>query len=293
MFLLQVLLNGFVVMIQVLLLAAGLYLIYRVSRLIHIGLAGTVVASAYAFYALSTAGVPFWLSFLGGLVAAVFLGLIGFYLLRSFADREQELVGLLVSLSLLTILESVLAMLFGSEGRFLISGVLPIYSFGPLYLTQVGFWSIVIGFCIVLIAFFVLYALPVGRVLRAVQQHRYTAILIGIREKTVQAGAFVVASLFAGLIGMLLGMNNAITPLSGLNLVLLAFIALFVGGLHDFRGTVVASVLIVLIPECLTAFQYGDFSISASWKMVLVFVLAFILLLFRPRGLFAHFLRQS
>lgn len=97
----------------------------------------------------------------------------------------------------------------------------------------------------------------------------------------------------AGVVGILSGLNNAVTPGTGFYPVITAFIALLVGGLSDFRGTVVATFLLVLIPELVIALGGNVVNVSVTWKMVLVFVLALILLLIRPNGLFSALNRKS
>jgi len=88
-------------------------------------------------------------------------------------------------------------------------------------------------------------------------------------------------------------MNNAISPTLGTNPVILAFIAFLVGGVTDFRGTIVATLMVVIIPELLTSLTLGPVSIGSSWKMVIVFIIAITILMIRPNGLFAKNIRKS
>ena len=293
MLILQILLNSVVTSTQVLLVAAGLYLTYRVARIVNIMLAGILVVAPYTFYAFVQAGAPAWAGVIGGLGGALGAGLVNFMLLREYAVKRQPLLGLLVGATAWIGIESFLGILFGSDGKFLIQGVLPTLHWGGLQVTWIGLWSLLIGLAVVAIALFVLYLLPVGRVIRAVKQHPECATVIGIREKRVQAVVFLVSAFLAGIVGLLVGMNNALTPSAATPLILTAFIALLVGGVHDFRGTVVAVFLLVLIPEMMISFPWEHFSPSNSWKMVILFVLALMLLAVRPQGIFAQSLRRS
>jgi len=74
-------------------------------------------------------------------------------------------------------------------------------------------------------------------------------------------------------------------PGAGFNIVVLAFIALLVGGVHSLKGTIVAAYLVVLIPELVVGLSSGSYSVSLSWKMVIVFIVAAILLTWKPNGL--------
>lgn len=289
----QVLLNSSVISVQVLLLAAGLYLIYMVSQVYHIALASMMVWGAYSFHWLQMAGLPVAWSLLLGTLSAGLAGAGSYFLLKPFIQRKQGLLALLFSIALWLAMQSAVAIAFGSEGIFLTEGVLPTYDFFGLNITQVGFWSLIVGLGTVLLSAFVLFLMPVGRSLRAVRQHGEAANVVGIKEQRVQIWTYAVASGMAGLIGILTAMNTVLTPYAGNDLIIIAFIALLVGGVHDFRGTVVATLLLVLIPQFILAADFGSFSIGSSWEMVIIFIFALLLLLFRPHGLFTQFTRKS
>lgn len=292
MFFVQILTNSLVTGTQVLLLAAGLYLIHAVAKMYHIALAGIMVGGAYAYYSF-VQFVPPVLAFLFGIGAAVLLGMISFGILKSLVRKKQHLLALLVSVSMWLLLESAFAIIFGSEGRFLIDGVLPTYNFFSITVTQVGFWTLMIGAGIAVGTYVVLHLLPMGRTVRAVAQHPECASLIGIRETKVQMLVFAAAAGIAGLIGIFTAMNSAVTPSMGSDLIIMAFSAVLVGGVHDFKGTILASYLLVLIPEFMVSGNFGAVSFSNSWKMVFTFLIALVLLLLHPQGLLSISVRKS
>lgn len=293
MYLLQILLTSLVTGTQVLLLAAGLYLIYTVSRSFHIALGAITMTGAYGYYAFAQMGLPWWICFLAGLLVAAVFGIISFLILYVFVRKGQALLALLMSMSFGVVIESAIGMIFGPQGRFLVGDVLPTFDFFGLHVTQVGVWTILIGLIIAVAAYVYLYLLPYGRVIRAIAQHRECASLVGIKEKRVQFLVFLFVGVLAGIIGILTGINGAITPLAGLNPIIMAFIALLVGGVTDFRGTVAASYLLVLVPEMIIAGTYNGFSFTASWKLVFVFLIALISLSVKPNGLFSSVTRKS
>ncbi len=292
MFVFQILLNSLVTSTQVLLLAAGLYLVYAVARFQHIALGAIATASAYAFLsAQSLTGAP-WLSFIIGMAVSGLLSYLSFFVLRKYIDHSQDLLALLVSLTLGVCLESIIGIAYGPEGRFLVPEVLPVYQLAGLHLTQVGLWTIAIGLFVALLTYIALHLLPLGRLVRAISQHRECATIMGINTQHIRRLVFVVAGILVGIVGMLSGLNNAVTPTSGLLPIITAFIALMVGGVTDFRGTAVATFILVLLPELIVSLQIGGLTISVSWKMVIVFLLALCLLMIRPRGLF-HSLNRN
>jgi len=116
---------------------------------------------------------------------------------------------------------------------------------------------------------------------------------MGIDEQKVRQLIYLIAGLLTGAVGILSGMNNAVSPGAGLQPTITAFIALLVGGVGDFRGTVIASYMLVLIPEMIVSLGGGEVNFSVTWKMVFVFLLALFLLMIRPNGLFSSSNRQS
>lgn len=293
MFALQVILNALVGSTQVLILASGFYLIYMVARIHHVAIAAAMVSGAYVSYSLLQADFPLWGALvLGCLFAGTFNGLMYFFL-RSFVLKKQDLLALIASLAMMVGTESVLTMIYGSQGRFLSPSVLPVYKFGELQLTQVGVWTLGVGVILMLVSAFVIYSMPIGRTLRAVQQHAACATLVGIKERRVQFWVFFVSGAMAALVGVLTAMNTTLVPTSGMTPIVMAFVAVLVGGSTDYRGTVVASFLIVLIPELLISLNVGGLELGSSWKMLLVFILAVALLLWRPNGLFIRKARRA
>lgn len=290
MLLLQVLLNSLVTGTQVLLLAAGLYLIYAVARCYHIALGAIATASAYAFLSLYEVGVPFLGAFLLALLFGGLIGFLSFFVLKKYIDAQQDLLALLASLTLGVAMEAVMGIVYGPGGRFLSESVLATYHLGELYLTQVGVFTIILGVISAITAYVFLYLLPWGRLIRAVSQHRECASIMGINANKIRVVIFFAVGVVAAGVGILTGLNTAVTPAAGLHPVITAFVALLVGGVTDFKGTVIAAYLLVLIPELIVTMSGG---FSETWKLVFMFLLALGLLLMRPQGLFAKLNRET
>ncbi len=292
MFVLQILLNSLVSGTQVLLLAAALYLIYSVCRVYHIGLSGILVSGAYLSYFF----IPF-LGIIGGVVSGIIgsaiLGFLHYRLLLPFLQEKKELLALLVSIALWLLHQAVLALSFGSGGKFLFDDVLKTYNFGGIFLTEVGVYTLLLGIgCTV--TFWTLFQMfPFGLAVRAIAQHPECASLMGIKVQRVQRFIFLIAGALSGCIGILTGMNNGISPTAGSDPVILAFVALLVGGVHSFRGMVLASYLFVLLPEIFISFSVGGFNFSEAWRLVIVFLFAFFILLLKPKGLFHISVRKT
>ncbi len=292
-FFLQILANSLVLGTQILFLAISLYLIKAVSKIEHVALGAIGTAVAYGFYYGSTISSNFIIPALISILTAIFLGLCSYYLLEKFYKNKETLLALLVSLSFGIGLESLLAIIFSSQSQNIIPGVLPIVSLGNIKFTLPGVYTLLIGAGLSLITFLILSKTPLGRVLRSISENQSLVSSLGVNQIRIRKMVYIGASLIAGCVGILLAMNSSLTPTLGFNYIMIAFIALFVGGSKDIKGTILASYILILIPEFLINYSPNALQFTSSYRMFFIFVIALILLSFKPQGLFSKNIRQS
>ena len=286
----QILIYSFVTGTQVLLLALALFLVYAVSKVQNLALGAIGAGIAYALYLGFS--MHFSIPIIVGitLLVTVILGIFNFLLNEPLTRKQEYLFALLTSFSFAIVLESLISIIFGTDGKSIVSGILPVYEFGAFQITVPGLITVCFGVVISLLSFFFVRYTSWGRMLRAIAENSFSAESSGMNSRKVRFFVYILASFMAGAIGILAGLNTALTPTMGFQLIIMAFIAFLVGGVSDIKGTIVASYLVVLIPE----FIIGSLSgVSLNWKMVLVFIVAFILLALRPKGLFVSESRKS
>ncbi len=290
---LQIGLNSLIEAMQVCLLAACFLLIHNVSRVLNLGLAAAFLVGGYGYYAglqiFDGALGAFFTAFLGLLLLTV----INLSLLRPFIAKGLDLMGLLVGVGLWFIVQELYSMIYGAQGHSLVEGVLPTVHVGELVLPVTAVRTLVVTFVLAILSALVFLKTPLGRSLRALKQHSGVSAQLGVSERRLQAGAFFVALLVAGLMGIFTGMNEAITPTYAHSMIVSGFLAFLVGGGKDIRGVVLAALLLVLVPSFIVAAPWGDLNISQTWREVLVFILAAGLLLLKPQGLLTVRTRTS
>lgn len=289
MFFLQILLNSIVLGTQILLIAVPLYLVYSVSRIFHLAIGAISTATAYSFYLVFKGQESFFLAGLMSLAVGILFAIISYYLLEKYIERKQYLFALLVSFSAGVAIEALIAIFFGSDGKSILEGILPVYHFLGLNLTLPGLVTIIVGILAFCSMSLVLKKSPLGRTFRSLSENSVSAEAQGINSHRIRFIAYLIAILMAGFIGIMHGLNTALTPMMGFHTVIMAFIAFLIGGTTNITGTFIASYLVALIPQIIVSFT--DF--SASWKMVFVFVLAAFMLIIWPKGLFYSSERNS
>lgn len=290
MFLLSVTLQELVWGTQILLLAVSLYLVVTASRIFHPAIGAIGAVSAYAIYWGLAASWPVWTAIFFGAAAAIAVGFLSSLLLEPFAERQQPLLGLLASFALGVALEAALGIIFGSDGKSLYSGILPVVSVFGAQIDLPGVFTIGLGILIALFAWAAVHLTAVGRLFRGIAENPSLILSLGVNETTVRRIACSLAALIAAAVVALAGWHTALTPTMGFQLTVAAFIALLVGGVNDLRGTVAASYILALIPGLIIAFSEN---LSQNWRMVFVFLTAAALIGLRPHGLFGKMRREA
>jgi branched-chain amino acid transport system permease protein len=121
-----------------------------------------------------------------------------------------------------------------------------------------------------------------GKLMRATAQDRSAAALMGINTDRIYALTWAVGITCVGAAGVLLAPIYAVYPTAGLQFVLIAYIAVVLGGLGDMTGALIAA-LIVAAVEII-----GSYTIGTAWKEVLYLLLFIAILIVRPAGLFGQ-----
>jgi branched-subunit amino acid ABC-type transport system permease component len=290
----QILVNSSVTTMQVLLLSAALYLVYTVSGVFAVHLGALIITSAYLYYTFAILlAWPSILAWLAAILGSILFSVLIYFLLRPLIKEGSDQLSLLLSIALMLSIETVLEMVFGSSPQYLIPGVLDQVYFGAYRITEPGLWTLLSGTGLLAFLAIVLHSTPLGRKVRALNQHVPASESLHLNTQKVQITIYIFAGIIAAAVGILLGMNNAITPHGGTTLILSAFIALIVGGVKSYKGVVLATLLIILSSKLLTGLPLGSVNISTTWENAILFLLALLALLIKPQGLLSFQTRQS
>jgi branched-chain amino acid transport system permease protein len=127
-----------------------------------------------------------------------------------------------------------------------------------------------------------------GLAIRAIEEKRDIAALMGIPVDRIISLVFFGASAMAGLAGVAVGLTYAsISPFMGETLELKAFTIIILGGMGSIGGTVVASVAVAALETLAVVVNLS------AYQDLAVFVLVLVLLMVRPQGLFGRLQREA
>ena len=263
-FLLEQVVNGLVLGGYYLLIALGLSLIFSVG--------GVVNLAHGAFYALG-AYVSLEIAKHTGFGPAVVLspvavGGLGIlferFLLRRFYTSDP-ILSLLVTFGLAMVAEQLIRMLWGAAP---LSASMPPGFKGQLMLGDFMFSRYRL----------LLHKTSFGRVVRAGIQRPDMVAALGIRLQPYMTVIVVLGVGMAALGGALFAPITIVHPAMGAEIITVAFVVVVIGGLGSFWGVVLAALLVGVVRGI--TIHFAPAAGEAS-----MYVLMFLVLMFRPRGL--------
>lgn len=295
--LIAILFDGAIYASWLFLVAAGLTIIYGVMRVLNMAHGSFYAIGAYSaaslvgWYFSGNPGNPYlsYLLLLGcALVAGTLVGVVIERGLLRFLIGKDEILMLIVTYALLLILEDVTKLVWG---------VNPYFAYQPYRLlgqVEVGaglrfatydFALIAASVMIGLAAWFVLNRTNKGRLLRAVIHDREIAIAMGVNVSAMFAVTFAIGAVLGALAGSLTAPLISVTPGIGVEVIVLAFAVVVVGGLGSIGGAAVGAVLVGLT-------RSAAVHLAPEMELFVIYGVMFLVLAFRPQGLFGQTLAR-
>lgn len=271
------------------LIAGGLSLIYGVMRIVN--LAHGHLFALGAFMTASAVGSWFagsesnWLYLLlpaGAVLCALVGAVIEPTLLRRFYKRPEE-YQLLVTFGLLMILEDAMRFVWGpyplsASVLFEKTGHIAV---GEFIYPKYNLIVIGIGFAAALFLWAFIYRTRFGVVLRATSQDMRRAAALGINVNLVYVEAFTIGCFMAGLGGAIIVPSQSAVLGMGVDALVLAFIVVVVGGLGSLEGAFAGALIVGVVREI-------GISVFPELELAILYLIAAIVLLIRPAGLFGR-----
>jgi branched-chain amino acid transport system permease protein len=280
---LQSTVNGLRLGLLLALASIGLSLIYGTTGISNFAHAEQVTLGGMLGYGfINVMGLPI---IIGGILVVIVAAFTGWFqdrvLWQPLRRRGLGLTQLMiVTIGLSLAMQYSFQFFVGAATKRVVVEAPTIRTFGPVTITQTSLWAMAI--CIVMIALvgYALLRTRVGRATRAVSDNPALAQASGIDTDKVIRLVWTVAMGLAGLSGLLYALVvNGIKWDTGLQILLLLFAAVTLGGLGTAFGALVGSLVIGLVVELSPLVIPGDFKYAAALLILI------LLLLVRPQGL--------
>ena len=291
------LLNGLAGASSLFLVAAGLSLIFGVTRIVNFAHGSLYMVGLYAAYSLADMLAPWgdgWAFWLAIPLAALGVGLLGavveIVLLRRIY-RAPELFQLLATFALVLVIKDAVLWLCGPDELLgprapgLAGAVQILGRVFPSY----DLFLIAAGPCVLGVMWLLLHRTRFGVLVRAATQDREMVAALGVRQAWLFTAVFALGALLAGLGGALqLPREPAMLELD-LQTIGAVFVVVVVGGMGSLVGAYLAALLVALVKSvCIWLGVVEIAGVAVAFPqltLVADFVVMAVVLVLRPWGL--------
>ena len=288
--LIAILIDGLVYASWLFLVAVGLTLVGGVMRILNVA-----HGALYAFGAYCTATLLAWwyaaklpplgslsMMLLAALAVGIVLGLLLERGMLRFVYDRDEVVIVLITFAAFLILEDLLMLIWGTsalpayepysllgrtEIRSLVFSNYDLALIGVAALVTVALW-------------FGLTQTRAGKLLRAVIHDRDMAQIVGINVVRYTTVTFVIGCFFGALGGALTAPMISIQPGIGVEVIVIAFAVVVIGGLGSIPGALLGSLLVGLS-------RAASVHLAPQFEVFVIYLVMTVVLAVRKEGLFA------
>ena len=273
------------------LLSIGLTVVFGVLRVLNISHGGIYALGAYmgTWLALLVLGEKFspWMTYPALILGALFIGFtVGPIIERVFLRRiygADMHIQLLLTFSILLILDDGMKLIWGMEPIFVSEPYSLLGSFSVVGIIYPWYDFALVGVSIIFggLLIWVVRATSYGKLVTSVINDREGSTAVGINVNVIYTVAFTVGSLAAALGGCLIAPKIAVVPQFALEVVVLAFAVIAIGGMGSLEGAALGA-MIVSFARALAI------HLAPEFDLVAIYVIMILVLAFRPQGLFGE-----
>lgn len=264
--------------------ALGFSLVYRVSGVVNLSQGAFCVLGAMGMYYFQVAfGWPAVLAAPAAVAAATaFSVLIGATTFVPAVSRLPLSSTLVLTAGLLTFFSGVALVVWGNQPYALppFSGEAPLVFEGLRVPTQ-GLWLAGGAAAMIGALWLLINRTALGRALQACAENAMAARLMGVDVSRMMLLSFGLAAAIGAATGILVAPITSLQFDSGGFFTTSGFIAVAIGGMGAFAGSIVGGLLLGV------AEQFAAFYVSSLFSNTLALLLLLAMLLFRPSGLFS------
>ncbi len=280
---LQVIVNGLLIGGVYALVSVGLTLLFGVVDIVNFAHGEFLMLGMYTTYwAWYAMGMDPILTLVISMPVMFLVGAVVQKFLFKYIMGAPALTQIFLTVGLQFVLQNGALMVFGPQLRKLKTG----YSDQAVHLGTVNVsapqliaFAITITLSVLLFLF--LSRTDLGKAMKAAQQDKHTAALIGINTDRIFWIAAGISAALTGAAGTAISTYTPVAPTSGAAFGLMAYITVILGSLGNLKGAVVGGLILGL------AESFGIQYISADAGKLLSFSIFILVMLVRPQGLFA------
>lgn len=266
------------------LMSSGMTLIFGVMRIVNLAHSAFIIMAAYiAFWLFKLLHVDPIFSIVITMPVMFVVGILYYRILfASRADNPRFTdITVLITFASSLVVEGLLAFFFTGIYR----STTPDYAkrsltFGQFFVPESQLFATLISIALILGLWLFLRYTRVGNAIRATMQNRNAAQVVGVNVTWVSTLAFGIGLAMAGASGSLLSFIFTFFPAKHVAWIGMIMCLVVLGGMGSLMGALVSSFLLA------AASAFVNFYIASAWSPITFYLALFLILLFRPQGLF-------
>ena len=266
------------------LVALGLVLIYRSTRILNFGHGDVATVGTFFAFTLLSHNVSGAIAFPLALISGAVLAMVFYFVILIPAQRRNAtLLGqIILTVGLSLIIQGLVSHFWGTEPQsfpFPLSDTKTWKVYQDVVISELSLGALVIGLIGCLFLFLLVQKTRLGLAMRATSENLPAAQTLGIPTRRVLSLSWGLAALLGVLAGLFLAPALLLDPFFMMEPFLKGFAAAILGGLNSLPGAIVGG-LILGVAESLA----GGY-ITVAFKNTLAFMVIIGVLLIRPEGL--------
>ncbi|MBW1697635.1 MAG: branched-chain amino acid ABC transporter permease [Deltaproteobacteria bacterium] len=265
------------------LVALGLAIIFGVMDIVNFAHGEFLMVGMYVAFLTSTLlSIEPLLTIPVAAFAGTVLGLGSYYLLVRHLLKGPMLAQLLGTFGLMIFLRYLAMAIFGPDYKILKHGLLVDKSlkWGAVIISYPKVGTAVISVISFGIVYWLINRTRLGMALKATALDAEAAGYMGINIDRMRALAWALGGATVGVAGALLTNFYYVYPTVGILFALIAFATVALGGFGSIKGAFIAGLIMGLLIDL------GGTLIGPSYKFALIYLTYFLVVVFRPQGLF-------
>ena len=277
----QIFVNGTITGLTIAVLALAFTVVYLPTRVFHVALGGVYATAPFIAWTCTRWGWPWYVAMALASLTGVGLSLACEFVNHARLERKGASSGahLVSSLGIYIIMVQAIALIWGNETKVLRRGLDAVVAFGEIIITRAQLLAA--GVSVLMLALFYgwLQWSRLGLQFRALADNPKELALRGYNIRRLRRVAFGMSGALCSGSALLVSYDIGFDPHGGLVALLLAIVAVIIGGRESFLGPVLGGVLLGLVRSEVVWF------LSARWQEAVTFLLLALFLFIRPNGI--------
>jgi branched-chain amino acid transport system permease protein len=286
-----ILVDGLVYASWLFIVAIGLSLIFGVMKILNVAHGAFYAFGAYGAATLVGLWFEADLPVVGGFAAMVLAAVLIGVLLDTILERgllrwvygRDEVIVVLVTYAVFLILEDVLRLIWGADSYFAYQPYVALDNVivGDMIIANYDLALIALAGLIALGAWWGLNRTRWGKLLIAVIYDREMSTALGINVTRVYAITFVIGAVLGAFGGALTAPKISVTPGLGVEVIVIAFAVVAIGGMGSIPGALIGALIVGLG-------RAAAVHLFPQVELFVVYAVMALVLAIRPEGLFSR-----